>query len=63
MYVDQQWISVPDVLIQYRALPGDAGESYGGHWCGSIHNGDTSALNTLYMTKCAILPPQAAWAQ
>jgi hypothetical protein len=24
MYVDQQWINVPNERIQYRALPGDA---------------------------------------
>ena len=63
MFVDQQWIDVPEGQIQYRSLPGDTGETYGGHWCGSIHEGDSSALNTLYMTKCAILPPQAASAQ
>ena len=34
MYVDQQWIDVPEERIQYRALPGDRGETGGGHWCG-----------------------------
>jgi hypothetical protein len=63
MFVDQRWIDVPEGQIQYRALPGDTGETYGGHWCGSPHDGDTSTPNTLYMTKCAILPPQSASAQ
>jgi len=34
MFVDQQWINVPKERTQYRALPGDMGETYGGHWCG-----------------------------
>ncbi len=63
MFVDQRWIDVPDDRIQYRALPGDKGETYGGHWCGSAHEGDASTPNTLHMTKCAILPPQSASAQ
>ncbi|ANY83649.1 hypothetical protein BB934_35955 (plasmid) [Microvirga ossetica] len=29
MFVDQQWINVPNERIQYRALLGDAGETYG----------------------------------
>jgi hypothetical protein len=60
MFLDQRWIDVPADRIQYRALPGDTGETYGGHWCGSTHEGDSSTPNTLYMTKCAILPPQSA---
>ena len=52
MFVDQRWVDVPEGQIQYRALPGDIGETYGEHWCGSTHDEDTSTLNTLYMTKC-----------
>jgi hypothetical protein len=63
MYVDQQWINVPNERIQYRALLGDRGETGGGHWCGSVYEPDFSNLGGLYMTKCAILPPQAASAQ
>jgi hypothetical protein len=63
MYVDQEWINVPNERIQYRALPGDRGETWGGHWCGSVYEPDFSNLGGLYMTKCAILPPQAASAQ
>ena len=36
MLVDGEWIAVPDHVIQYRALPGDTGETAGGHWCGAI---------------------------
>ena len=30
MLIDGDWIAVPDHAIQYRALPGDTGETYGG---------------------------------
>ena len=63
MYVDQRWINVPNERIQYRALLGDGGETGGGHWCGSAYEPDFSNLEGLYVTKCAILPPQSAWAQ
>jgi hypothetical protein len=39
MFVDGEWIAVPDYAIQYRALPGDMGETAGGHWCGFICDG------------------------
>jgi hypothetical protein len=60
MYVDQQWINVPNERIQYRALPGDRGETGGGHWCGSVYEPDLSNPEGLYVTKCAILPSQSA---
>ena len=61
MFVDQQWINVPNERIQYRALLGDTGETYGGHWCGSLYQPDVTQQGAiLYMTQCAILPPQAA---
>jgi hypothetical protein len=63
MFIDKQWIDVPSDRIQYRALPGDMGETGGGHWCGSAYTPDFSNLGVLYMTKCAILPPQSASAQ
>ena len=63
MYVDQQWITVPNERIQYRALLGDGGETGGGHWCGSGNEPDLSNPEGLYVTRCAILPPQAASAQ
>jgi hypothetical protein len=63
MFVDKLWINVPSDRIQYRSLPGDTGETGGGHWCGSAYEPDFSNLEGLYVTKCAILPPQAASAQ
>ncbi len=63
MFVDQRWINVPDERIQYRALVGDTGETGGGHWCGSTYKPDFGNPNTLYMTKCAVLPPQSASVQ
>jgi hypothetical protein len=62
MFVDKLWINVPSDRIQYRSLPGDTGETGGGHWCGSAYEPDFRNLEGLYVTKCAILPPQAAWA-
>jgi hypothetical protein len=61
MFVDQQWIDVPNERVQYHALAGDTGETGGGHWCGSAKEFDSMAA--FYITKCAILPPQATWAQ
>jgi len=61
MFVSERWIDVPDNTIQYRVLPGDSGRTYGGHWCGS----ELLDLNTgskVHLTRCAILPPQTAFA-
>ena len=55
MFVEGEWIGVPDATIQYRALPGDTGETDGGHWCGRFENGPGYRLG--YATYCAILPP------
>jgi hypothetical protein len=63
MLVDQRWIDVPDERIQYRALLGDTGETGGGHWCGSTYAPASGDPNTVYMTKCAVLPPQSASVQ
>jgi hypothetical protein len=60
MFVDRRWIEVPSDKIQYVAVPGDMGETGGGHWCGSAYE---PSLGPLYITRCAILPPQAASAQ
>ena len=51
--VGGQWIAVPDDTIQYRVLPGDTGETDGGHWCGW-----TTVRGT--RTFCTILPPNSA---
>jgi hypothetical protein len=53
MFVEGKWIWVPDHTIQYRALPGDTGETDGGHWCGQ----SGPSYETGYVTFCAILPP------
>jgi hypothetical protein len=55
MFVEGEWIAVPDSTIQYRALLGDTGETDGGHWCGRTQNGQGDRLD--YATYCAILPP------
>jgi hypothetical protein len=55
MFVEGEWITVPDATIQYRALPGDTGETDGGHWCGRFENGPGFMRG--YATYCAILPP------
>jgi hypothetical protein len=62
MFVGKRWINVPNSTIQDRALMGDMGETDGGHWCGMVHEpslGEPS-LGYLYITRCAILPPQSA---
>jgi hypothetical protein len=57
MFVDGEWIAIPDYTIQYRVVR-DTGETAGGHWCGDIRtmHGDESD----YSTHCAILPPNPA---
>ena len=60
MLVDGRWIDVPDHAIQYRALPGDTGETGGGHWCGFADKPSETDLDFVYTTRCAILPPQSA---
>lgn len=56
MFIYDEWYDVPDDKIQYRALPGDTGESAGGYWCGRPR--DWQSPRKL-LTYCAILPPQA----
>ena len=58
MLVHGNWIAVPDHVIQYRALPGDTGETGGGHWCGEIRLLQDETVR--YSTLCAILPPNRA---
>ena len=48
-----KWIAVPGETIQYRVLPGDTGETGGGHWCGY-------ELDQRIRTLCVILPPNSA---
>ena len=60
MLVDRRWIDVPVNRIQYKALLGDTGKTAGGHWCGAAYEPDFNNLKDLYVTRCAILPPNAA---
>jgi hypothetical protein len=60
MLVAKRWIDVPSEKIQYLAIPGDTGETGGGHWCGLAYEPSGSAS---YLTRCAILPPQSASVQ
>jgi hypothetical protein len=48
MLVDGKWMAVPAETIFYRALPGDTGETAGGHWCG-VRSVDIY-LGALYIT-------------
>ena len=57
MFVLGAWIIVPRNKIQYRALTGDTGETGGGHWCGIIYD---RVIGRVYLTVCAILPPESA---
>ncbi|MET0528228.1 MAG: hypothetical protein ABW003_07780 [Microvirga sp.] len=58
MLVYGNWIAVLDHVIQYRALPGDTGETAGGHWCGEFRLMQDETVS--YSTLCAILPPNGA---
>ena len=53
LFVNGRWITVPDDTIQYRMLPGDTGETAGGHWCGYD-------LGQRIRMICTILPPNSA---
>jgi hypothetical protein len=55
MFVEGEWIAVPDYTIQYRSLLGDTGETDGGHWCGRSQNAQGQRMD--HATYCAVLPP------
>ena len=66
MLVDDEWVRVPNKVIQYRSLDGDTGETRGGHWCGVTNwkeRFDHLPPNhpgfdlSRFFTRCAILPP------
>jgi hypothetical protein len=66
MLLYDEWVRVPNHVIQYRSLDGDTGETRGGHWCGvSNWQGFESPPNpnhpglhlSRFITRCAILPP------
>jgi hypothetical protein len=61
MLLDDEWVRVPNNIIQYRTLDGDTGETRGGHWCGAtnfyeLHH-PASHLSRFF-TRCAVLPPE-----
>ena len=58
MFAYGRWISVPADKIQYHALPGDTGESGGGHWCGLAYQQRNGRV--VHVTQCAVLPPTMA---
>jgi hypothetical protein len=67
MFVDNEWVRVPNNVIQYRSLDGDTGETHGGHWCGVTnwkerfdyppHPEHPGLHLSRFSTRCAILPP------
>jgi len=72
MLLDDEWVGVPNEVIQYRSLDGDTGETHGGHWCGVTNWKEQDQvpgfeyarpLNhpglhlSRFFTRCAILPP------
>jgi len=66
MLLDDEWVRVPNEIIQYRRLDGDTGETEGGHWCGvtslqsyELHP-DHPAIpqSSRFYTRCVILPPE-----
>src|SRR5262249_62187291 len=72
MLLDDEWVGVPNDVIQYRSLDGDTGETRGGHWCGVTYwkqQGQAPGFEypptlnhqglhpTGFSTRCVILPP------
>ena len=59
MLVKDRWLTIPRDVLQYRTLPGDTGQTAGGHWCGYDDWDFADAVNPdlLGVTRCAILPP------
>ena len=65
MLLDDEWVRVPNEVIQYRTLHGDTGETHGGHWCGTMYQSfeklhpDYPAISpSQIFTRCVILPPE-----
>jgi hypothetical protein len=66
MLLDDEWVRVPNDVIQYRSLDGDTGETRGGHWCGVTnwngfeyppHPHHPGLHPSRFYTRCVILPP------
>src|SRR5262245_46164924 len=62
MLLDDEWVRVPNEVIQYRALHGDTGETRGGHWCGVANFQGyldyQASKSSRFYTRCVILPPE-----
>jgi hypothetical protein len=56
MLVNGAWHTVPANRIIYRTLPGDTGETKGGHWCGAERR-QHRPMQMPFFTYCAVLPP------
>jgi hypothetical protein len=54
MLVNDVWVYIPKGTLQFRGLPGDLGETAGGHWCGEPFEGG-------FITYCAFVPPNIAF--
>ena len=65
MLIDDEWVRVPNEIIQYRRLDGDTGETNGGHWCGvtnfrgyQLHPDHPPVpYSSRFYTRCVVLPP------
>src|SRR5262249_14858424 len=67
MLLDDEWVRVPNKVIQYRSPDGDTGETRGGHWCGDTYWTPVPGFEypephpalhlSRFNTRCAILPP------
>ena len=53
MLINGAWVYIPKGTVQFRGLPGDLGETEGGHWCGEPFEGG-------FVTYCAFVPPNIA---
>ena len=65
MLLGDEWVRVPNEVIQYRTLHGDTGETHGGHWCGTmyhsfekLHPDYPPTPPSQFFTRCVILPPE-----
>jgi hypothetical protein len=65
MLLDDEWVHMPNEVIQYRILHGDTGETHGAHWCGIMYRSsetphpDYPAISpSRFFTRCVVLPPE-----
>jgi hypothetical protein len=65
MLIDDEWVRVPNEVIQYRTLHGDTGETHSGHWCGVTNFRGYELLPARpathlprFFTRCVVLPPE-----